>query len=192
MPTRIRDLSNSFSKVSQLFRSNYSFDLAPQKMLKELGHALNCQWGTYWKVSAEGRELSPYATWMEPELNAQDLNRDTRNRFLSLSEGTAGQVWRSKKPVWTLDLFQNMCLPRSLDADKCGLTGGIWFALKSEDTVYAVVELLGHDVLPPSQELIRGLESFGIHLGHFLKEQLARSNSPKKISPHGDSKGAVR
>jgi len=178
MATRIKDLSKSFGKVSHLFRSNSSFNQVSQKTLEELGRALHCQWGTYWSVSAELQQLRPFVTWTEQGLNAPDLNRNTKNRTLSLSEGTAGHVWRSKKPVWTLDLIQDMCLPRSLDATKSGLTGGIWFAVRTEDTVYAVIELLGHNVIPPSQELILGIESFGIHLGHLLKSRLEGQNHP--------------
>ncbi len=175
MGTRIKNLSKSFSKVSQLLRSHPNFEQATQRILEELGRALHCQWGTYWKASTDMRELSPFATWEESGFNALELNRDTKTRILSLSEGMAGHVLRSKKPVWTLNLNQDMCLPRSLDADKYGLTGGIWFALKTEDSVYAVIELLGHDVTPPAQELILGIESFGIHLGYLLKNRLSGS-----------------
>ena len=173
--TRILDLSKSFTKMSQLFKSdsNSNFQKIATQILEELGASLNCQWGTYWKVSAETLQLHPFATWTEHGFDAPALNRDTKGRTLTISEGTAGHVWRSRKPVWTLDLIKDMCLPRSLDADSSGLTGGIWFALKTENTVYAVIELLGRQVTPPTEELIVGIENFGIQLGHLVQEYLA-------------------
>ena len=35
----------------------------------------------------------------------------TRNRSLSLNEGTAGLVWKSRKPIWSTDLVRDMSLP---------------------------------------------------------------------------------
>jgi hypothetical protein len=118
---------------------------------------------------------------MEPNFEAPALDRDTKNRTLSISEGTAGHVWRSRQPVWTLNLIKDMCLPRSLDADSSGLTGGIWFALKTEDTVYAVIELLGSLVAPPTQERILEIESFGFYLGHLLEERYTKNMSENQL-----------
>lgn len=171
MQTRINDLSNSFNKVSALLHENSSLADVGPKILQELGSRLNCQWGTYWKVILQSSELRPVITWTAPGFEAAALKRDTKNRSLSINEGTAGHVWRSKKPIWTLDLFSDMCLPRSLDANTVGLTGGIWFPLKTEGTVVAVIELLGRHILSPTEELIVGIEGFGIHLGSLIKEK---------------------
>ena len=64
-------------------------------------------------------------------------------RTLSLSEGTAGHVWRSRKPVWSVNLVQDMCFPRSVDAEGAGLHGGVWLAINTDTAVYGVIELLG-------------------------------------------------
>lgn len=171
MQVRITEFSKAFSNASMAIISEANLKKAAEQVLEELCRSFNCQWGTYWQVSPELQQLRPFATWSEENLDFVALDRDTKNRTLSLSEGTAGHVWRSKKPVWTLDLTRDMCLPRSLDANQSGLTGGIWFALKTEDTMYGVIELLGQHLVPPTEELILGIESFGIHLGHLLQER---------------------
>jgi len=179
----------SFNNISQLVNSDSSFNQIAQQILNELAHSLDCQWGTYWQVSSEFQLLKSIAIWVAPGFTAPNLSRNTESRILSLGEGTAGQVWKSKEPIWTRNLIQDMCLPRSLDADSSGLTGGFWFALKTKDTVYAVIELLGRNLAPPSQALIVGIESFSIHLGYILKERSgAESNLSVKTSPRGDSK----
>ncbi len=172
MRARISDLSKTFENVSQFIKTDSSFDIIALRVLEELGPSLECQWGTYWKVSAELQQLQPFVTWKAQNFTSLHLDRVTLERKLSLSEGTAGHVWRSRKPVWTLDLTKDMCLPRSLVADSSGLTGGVWFALQTEDTVFAVIELLGRHVVPPTKELILGIESFGMTLGHLLEERL--------------------
>jgi hypothetical protein len=62
-------------------------------------------------------------------------------------------------------------LPRSLDAENAGLHGGIWFPIKTDKAVYAIVELLGKNLLSPTEELLVGIESFGIDLGHLLEKK---------------------
>jgi len=70
---------------------------------------------------------------------------------MSFREGTAGHVWRTRKPVRTTDIVHDMCLPRSLDAKEASLQGGVWFALKADDAAYGVKELLGRELLPPAK-----------------------------------------
>jgi hypothetical protein len=81
----------------------------------------------------------------------------------------AGHVWASRKPVWTTDICRDMCIPRSLDAVEAGLQGGIWFAIKTESSVYAVVELLGDNLPNANEEALLGLEGFGIRLGKLVE-----------------------
>jgi hypothetical protein len=64
-----------------------------------------------------------------------------------------------------------MCLPRSLDAQGAGLHGGIWFAIKTDAAVYGVVELLGTKIQEPNEELLVGIEAFGLRLGHLLEDR---------------------
>jgi hypothetical protein len=147
------------------------FDLnASTHLLKRLGVDLGCDWGTVWKVDTVHHQLCPFATWSSPSYEAPALMRDTRRRNLSLSEGNAGHVWRSQKPIWTVDLVRDMCIPRSLDAIDAGLRGGIWFAIKTERVTYGVIELLGHDLPPPTAELLAGVEILGIRLGEAVED----------------------
>jgi two-component system, NtrC family, sensor kinase len=170
--THFQRLSLVFDKTSCLMNKEPNLEIVAVQILEDLGRAMNCEWGTYWQVSEKSPRLTPLVTWVEQGFTAPDLDRDTKSRTLSLSEGTAGHVWRSRKPVWTLDLMKDMCLPRSLDADSSGLTGGIWFALKTENTVFGVIELLGRHPTPSTHGLLDGIERLGIHLGHLLEERL--------------------
>lgn len=171
MVTKIQDLSDCFVRISQCIQSESAFDQVALKILQELGGHLNTQWGTYWKVDEKLHQLLPLVTWTLQGFSAPELHRDTEHRSLSISEGTAGHVWRSGKPVWTLDILKDMCLPRSLDANKSGLTAGLWFSLKTDHRVFAVIELLGRDLAPPTLDLVRGIESFGVQIGELLQKR---------------------
>jgi hypothetical protein len=169
---RLQDLEGSFTLVTSLMVAGKIEIVTPQ-MIQVLGNALGCDWGTYWKVDSELYQLRPVATWSNLDVESRDLDNDTKSRTLSLSEGTAGHVWRNRKPVWTLDLVKDMCLPRSLDAERAGLHGGIWFAIKTETTVYGVVELLGKDLVSPNDELLTRIERFGVHLGKIFEDKFS-------------------
>lgn len=130
-----------------------------------------CQWATYWRVQSDTARLYPEVIWNHELVNTHYLERDTRGRLLALNEGTAGHVWRKRTPVWTTNLGLDMCLPRSTDAQKAGLTGGLWFALGTDAAVYGVVELLSLNIMPPSKELLESVEEFGKSIGHLLEAE---------------------
>lgn len=92
-----------------------SLEIAAPVLLEALAQAFQCQWGTFWIVDSGLSALRPIATWCSPKIKAENLEKDTKSQSLSLSEGTAGHVWRSRKPVWTVDLHKDMCIPRSID-----------------------------------------------------------------------------
>ena len=152
------------------------------ELLALLGEALGCEWGTLWKVDSSAQRLRPVATWSTANIQAGRLAEHTINRALSLSEGTAGHVWRGRKPIWTQDLVQDMCLPRSLDAKTAGLHGGVWFALKTDSAVYGVVELLGTKIPAATQELLVGIEAFGVQIGHLIEDQTQGADSNSQCS----------
>jgi GAF domain-containing protein len=173
MKTKLEQLQGAFDEAISLRRQPHA-EKAAEEMLETLASALGCEWGTYWEVDGEAMRLRAMATWSVPGLPAEKVDRlamDTRSRSLSLSEGNAGLVWRSRKPLWTVDLVRGMCLPRSLEARELHLQGGIWFAIKTETTVYGVVELLGQEVPEPNDELLAGIELLGIRLGHAFEQR---------------------
>ena len=129
----------------------------------------HCQWATYWQVDPVEMRLRPEVIWNHHLVRTSELDRDTRDRTLSLSEGTAGHVWRTRRPVWTTNLALDMCLPRSLDAQDAGLRGGVWFAVKTDEAVYGVVEMLGLSIPASSEETLIMVEQFGVSLGLLLE-----------------------
>jgi hypothetical protein len=149
-------------------------DPLSERALERLAKGLNCLWATYWRVDPLQMRLVPTILWQDETVAAELLLRDTKNMQLTLSQGTAGHVWRSQKPICTTNLIQDMCLPRSIDARSAGLQGGIWFAVKTESAVYGVLEFLG-PAFEASDEAAAALELFGIRLGHAIEKAEQRT-----------------
>ncbi len=169
MKQKLVDLQDAFDRAVDLAGRALGDVHSSERLIERIGRALDCDWGTLWKVDPETRQLCPLASWNSPAVKTAELERDTRSKSLSLSEGNAGHVWRSQKPIWTLDLIRDMCIPRSLDAVGSGLKGGVWFAIKTERAVYGVVELLGRRLPPPTAELLAGIEILGIRIGEAIE-----------------------
>jgi hypothetical protein len=144
----------------------------PRQALQTLAEALECTWATYWKVEVVSMTLRAAVWWSNPAIADRRLRTHTLGRKLSMSEGTAGHVWRSQKPVWSTDLLRDMCLPRSLDARHAGLQGGVWFAVKADSAVYGVVELLAPIVPASSDVLLEAAERLGSRLGSLLAKPM--------------------
>ena len=170
---KIAELEKAFDKAVILLHGTKSIDRSANELLELLVKALGCEWGTFWKV--ERNILRATSTWSAPLVKAPALNADTFNRTLTMSSGTAGHVWRSRKPVWTVDLISDMCLPRSIEARNAGLHGGVWFALKTDQAVYGVVELLGKELPHGTDEVLAAVENLGIRLGRLIEESEGQS-----------------
>ncbi len=142
------------------------------ELIRIIAGAVDADWAVLWKNN--NNILQPSIFWKSSELNTEKLERDTYRRFLSPGEGNAGLVLRHGMPIWVTDITCDMCLPRSLDAKWAGLTGGIWFAVKTETHMYGVVELLGQSFPSKNETNLLALERLGVILGqHFEKIEVA-------------------
>lgn len=96
----LEELERTSDSIVEMIQGAQSIESAGPHVLQILGEVLGCEWGSFWKVNVN--KLLPAANWSAPSVQAPELDSDTRQRTLSMSEGTAGHVWRSRKPVWTL------------------------------------------------------------------------------------------
>jgi hypothetical protein len=163
---QFKRLQNEVTKILGITQTQLALAL---NLLESIGPSLDCEWGTFWIVDSVHHELVPTVTWAARGVVAPKLETHTRNRRLSLSEGNAGHVWRTRRPIWTTDILTDMCLPRSIDAREAGLAGGVWFALKTDTAVYGVIEMLGRHIATTNEELLLNLESLGIQIGRKLE-----------------------
>ncbi len=171
MKHKLEQLQVIFDDAIVLIASRFDRDQAYGALLELRGTGLGCEGGTFWKIASACQQLCPVAVWNPHQIKTPKLERDTRFRRLTMSEGNAGHVWRSQKPIWTVDLLRDMCIPRSVAAVYAGLRGGIWFAIKTEHDVYGVIELLGGNISLPDAELLAGIEILGIRLGRAIATQ---------------------
>jgi GAF domain len=170
-------LHGAFARILERAKSGTTTGIISVNLLEEMALVFKCEWATFWQANLGRGFLYAAVVWTDGHIAAQRLEEDTYRRQLTASEGTAGHVWRTRKPIWTMDIIRDMCLPRSLDAKQAGLRGGVWIPLKTVDVVYGVIELLGHNPLPASEETIMEVEQLAVSLGGLIQAAFLRGRA---------------
>ena len=165
MKTKAPRFEEVAETASDIVRRAADLKSAAPELITYLCGRFDCQWGTYWHVDGIKHVLVPAFFWSNESVHAEKLRQDTASRSLTLSEGTAGHVWRTGVPVCTDRIVRDMCLPRSLDASGVGLRGGIWFPIHTSTEIFGVVELLGRHGWLCDQGFLDKLRGLGLALG---------------------------
>ncbi len=173
---RLARLAAATASTIALLRSERGIGAVRQTVLARLAGAARCEWGAYWTLDPSSQRLHAIASWSALGPQGQQMEQDARIRTLALNQGNAGQVWRSRRPIWSTNLALEMCLPRSLDASAAGLRGGVGFAVKTDTATYGVIELLARVLPHQSAEALIAVERAGFRLGYVL-EELRREGS---------------
>jgi GAF domain-containing protein len=165
---RFADLDRAVGRAIELLRAAKQAEEVAQRVLELLAQAACSERATYWTVDAEVR-LRSIASWSALGPIALTREGEARHRTTWLSQGNAGHVWRSRKPLWATSLVLDTARPGSLGP---GLRAGVWFAVKSDTSVYGVIELLGRALEPKMPDNLAIVERLGVRLGHTLEERL--------------------
>jgi hypothetical protein len=167
---RLAQLAEATDSAIALLRSERRIEDIARTILERLASAARCEWGAYWALDPPTQRLRAVASWSALGPKGELLEQDARMRTLATNQGYAGQVWRSRKPIWTTNLVLDMCLPRSLQASDAGLRGGVWFAVKTDTAIYGVIELLAQALPYKNSEALAVVERAGFRLGYVIEE----------------------
>jgi hypothetical protein len=178
---RLVELDSAVTRAIEMLRGGGQVEAVAQGILELLGQAACSERAMFWAVDSELRNLRAIATWSAETSGASPPGSDSRYRTVSLSRSNAGHVWRSRKPLWSTSLVLDTAAP---SAGEVGMRGGAWFAIKTDTSVYGVIELLGRALELTTPDNLGSIERLGSRLGHALEE-----------SRHGTARlrwGAVR
>jgi GAF domain-containing protein len=163
---RLADLDRAVGRAIEVLRAAKHAEEVAQPVLELLAQAACSERATYWTVDAEVR-LRSIASWSALGPTAGTREGEARHRATWLSQGNAGHVWRSRKPLWATSFVLDTTQPGSLGP---GLRAGVWFAVKSDTSVYGVIELLGRALESKTPDNLAIVERLGVRLGHTLEE----------------------
>lgn len=159
---RSAEVARAAADAIRMLRAAKRVEDAAQAILELLGEAACSERATFWTLDPERQQLQPAANW-----NAAGVRKFGGHRAPTLSLGNAGRVWRSRKPFWATSVMFVSAPDRSVDV--C-LSGGVWFAVKSDTSMYGVIEILGRALEPMSADTFAFVERLGVRLGQVLEE----------------------
>lgn len=169
---RVPELGDAVKHAVEKLRAARHMEEVAPAILELLANAAGSERASYWTV--DPLQLRVIATWSAHGPDKSMRERHARPRTGSLGSGSAGHVWRTRKPLWSASLMLDASLRPAVGT---GLRGGVWFAVKSDTTVYGVVELLGPALEPKTPDNLFMLERLGVRLGQVL-EQVRYGNAP--------------
>ena len=189
---RLDELSDAVARAMELLRAVRQVEAAAQAVVELLGQSACSERAIYWTVDPELLGLRALASWLAVGNGTSVLECNVRPRAAPLSHVNAGNAWRTRKPLWSTSLILDTATPPFIEA---GLRGGVWFALKTDTSVYGVMELLGRALDPKAPDNLVCIERLGFRLGHALEELRhgrAHRRFPWQRSTKGPSGGPAK
>lgn len=169
------DINTVLSNVVKILRN--AEDIPFLTVLEMIASAFDCEVATYWSLDPKLQILREARSWYSTGVRAERLHIDTSKRTFHIGEGMPGRAWKFERPYLSNDLQMDMSLPRSTEVHDLGFKSGLWFPVKTEQSVLGVIELLGRNNISDDQEFRRFYEKFGPEVGLALH---SRSSARKQ------------
>ena len=162
--------------VSSVLAEATLFDEAAQRLLQQIGEALEWQAGAVWRVDRQANVLRCTATWHAPSFAASEFEAATRRMTFSPDQGIPGRVWASKKPVWCTNILQENDFVRAPQAAQEKLHGAVWFPIRVGRHILGVMEFFSGTMELPDRELIQTVATLGYQIGQFIEREWAEAS----------------
>lgn len=189
---RFDELSDGVARAIEMLRAVRQVEAAAQAVVELLGRAACSERAIFWTFDPEMAGLRALASWGAVGSCTSVLDGNARHRAVPLGHVNAGNVWRTRKPLWSTSLILDTVTPSFIES---GLRGGVWFALKTDTSVYGVMELLGRALEPKAPDNLVCVERLGFRLGHALEELrhgTAHGRFPWRSPTKGPSGGPAK
>jgi len=158
-----------------------NFDVAIRFALNKVCQRTGWHIGHAFRVSeSDNKHFESMGIWTYSEnFDLDEFKTKTDTLNISLGQGLPGNVYKSKKGAWIVDVSDKKSFIRHKEAKKAGIISAIAFPLLVKDKVLAVVEFFSrHSIEPPDKKFLELMENIGIILGRVIE----RDASAKKLS----------
>jgi DNA-binding NarL/FixJ family response regulator len=156
-----------------------SLETGAERLLGELGRALEFVAGTFW-VPCDNL-LSARVVWLDGLADLPDYARLARDTRLPRGVGVAGEAWESAGPVG-LSRNGDRSGRRRAVTEK-GIGGAVAVPAVHGDQVLAVVELVSQEKTELTDRLMQSLTGIGYELGGFLARRSGELEGSAILTP---------
>lgn len=122
----------------------------------------------------DGARLRSMTLWnWRDDFKATAFREASETRDFAEVDGLPGQVFRSRQPVWLVDVPDSENFVRRDEARASEIASACAFPICVGEEVVAVFEFFSERALPPDPSLLALLPQVGIHLGHTIERKRA-------------------
>src|SRR5262245_17428269 len=125
------NLDQILDRALRLLRNFESLEDAGPSLLKFIGPALDCGSAALGNGGVASDTLAAIATWHPTSAPSARLKEFTTRWQPAYGEGMVGKTWRTLQLQFSLNVVQDMILPRSLYAKEAGIVSGIWVPVQA-------------------------------------------------------------
>lgn len=155
--------------ILRLMEQNITLtELAPQ-ILKILCHVFDWDLGEIWLVDEDNSTLRCVNIWHKETLKMDNYEKESRKHSFKYGEGTPGQIWKEKIPIWLPDYSKRREFARSELAEKAELNCAFGTPIIFQDQVFGIIEFFSYKIQEPNKELLALMNTIGKLLGEFIQ-----------------------
>ena len=154
--------------VTQILVESSTIEEASLKSIEVVCECLAWDVGELWLVDKQNGVLCLVESWHSPTIELPGFEAITRKTTFAPGIGLPGRVWQSGKPVWVVDIAQDVGFPRAEVAVKEGLRGAFGFPVEGNREVIGVIDFLCRTTRQPDNDLLNMMTAIGRQIGLFI------------------------
>ncbi len=166
---RLDGIRDGLVAIRHVIVSANTWEQAAPQLLGSLCAYLDWDVAQYWSVDAERQALRMRSSWHRDATGLGEFDEQSRRLSVGAGEGLPGRVWQSGVAAALEDAPTSIDDERSGAAKSAGLHSAIAFPVMNGSAPVGVIELLGHDVRPPENDLVTMLSTAGVEIGQFIQ-----------------------
>lgn len=172
-------LELQYTLIKYISQTNMSLRQVVRKILQAICQLQNWVVSDYfaqvWLVDSEETVLKCVETWHAPGVGAAAFIDATKRLEFHKGEGLPGAVWRTKRPMWIMDIANESReikeFKRGDIAKQIGLKSAFAFPILSDNEVVGVLEFFGREEKSVDRDFLKMFEAVGKQIGQYLKRK---------------------
>lgn len=166
---RLDGIRDGLVAIRHVIVSANTWEQAAPQLLGSLCAYLDWDVAQYWSVDAERQALRMRSSWHRDVTGLDEFDEQSRRLSVGAGEGLPGRVWQSGVAAALDDAPTSVDDERGGAAKNAGLRSAVAFPVMNGSAPVGVIELLGHDVRHPENDLVTMLSTAGVEIGQFIQ-----------------------
>lgn len=139
-----------------------------QHVLGTICQGLGWQFGAWWRVDEDARQLHYTTSWHAPGVNTDAFDKDSHMMIFTRGKGILGTVWQTGQPIWTTDVPHDDRFERNSLIGDMGMNTVILIPIFNAGQVIAIMEFLCQERQPADPARLQMLRALGAQIGGFM------------------------